>query len=100
MEEQLVNNKKKRVIDWIKENPWTATTMATLFTLSVVEGVMMLKAYDRLGKLEKENQVLKSENLDFRGQIRANERENRRLGRELGNLNYQLGKSVASKNKQ
>ena len=100
MEEQLVNNKKKKVIDWIKENPWTVTTMATLFTLSVVEGVMMLKAYDRLGKLEKENQVLKSENLDFRGQIRANERENRRLGRELGNLNYQLGKSVASKNKQ
>ena len=100
MEEQKKKKLWSGMVEWIKENPWTATTMATLFTLSVVEGVMMLKAYDRLGKLEKENQVLKSENLDFRGQIRANERENRRLGREIGNLNYQLGKSVASKNKQ
>ena len=101
MEEQLENKKKSkwgRISSWIKENPWEVTAGLTLFTLYIVEGVILLKANERLGKLEKDNQVLKNENADLRGQIHANEKENHRLGRELGNLNYQLGKSVASKN--
>ena len=92
MEEQ----KKKNLWTWIKENPWTAATEVTLFTLSIVEMGMMLKANDRIGKLEKENQSLKGENSDLRGQIHATEKENRRLSHELNNAWYQNGKERAS----
>jgi septal ring factor EnvC (AmiA/AmiB activator) len=63
----------------------------------MAEGYYLLKANEKLGNLEKENQSLKGENADLRGQIRATEKENRRLGREIENSYYQLGKKSMTK---
>ena len=94
-----MKEKMNKVWSWIKENPWTVLSEVTLLSLTIGEGVLLLTENERIRELETENKKLKGENLDLTGQIRAEEKENRRLSRENGNLNYQLGKVVASKTK-
>ncbi len=91
--EEKKNKNKKNHWSWFKKN-WRTLAEAAVF---ITETAIAWKLY---GDLEKENQKLQSENTDLRGQIYADERENRRLSRENGNLNFQLGKMVASKKQQ
>jgi cell shape-determining protein MreC len=93
MEEQ----KKKKFWLWIKENRITIGVSLISLTLMGIEGYYLLKTNEKLGNLEKENQALKGENADLKGQIHATEKENRRLSHELNNTYYQLGKEKASK---
>jgi len=94
MEEQ----KKKRTFwSWVKENRMTVGVGLISLVGMMAEGYYLLKANEKLGNLEKENQSLKGENADLRGQIRATEKENRRLGREIENSYYQLGKKSMTK---
>jgi hypothetical protein len=94
MEEQ----KKKRTFwSWVKENRMTVGVGLISLVGMMAEGYYLLKANEKLGNLEKENQSLKGENADLRGQIHATEKENRRLGREIENSYYQLGKKSMTK---
>ena len=94
MEEQ----KKKRTFwSWVKDNRMTVGVGLISLIGMMVEGYYLLKANEKLGNLEKENQSLKGENADLRGQIHATEKENRRLGREIENSYYQLGKKSMTK---
>lgn len=81
---------KKNHWSWFKKN-WRILVEAAVI---IADTTITWKLY---GDLKKEIQKLQGENTDLRGQIYANERENRRLSRENGNLNFQLGKMVASK---
>jgi len=77
--------------NWIKKN-WKALLGSAIpASIIIVEAIV-------LSKVKSENKKLQDENLELRGQITAGERENRRLSRENGNLNYQLGKLVAKRN--
>ena len=93
MEEQ---KKKNGFWSWIKENSMTVGVGVLSLTLMGIEGYYLLKENEKLGNLEKENQSLKSENAELRGQIHATEKENRRLSHELNNAWYQNGKERAS----
>jgi FtsZ-binding cell division protein ZapB len=93
MEEQ---KKKSRFWSWIKENPMTVGVSLISLTLMGIEGYYLLRAKEDVGNLTKENQSLKGENADLRGQIHATEKENRRLSHELNNTYYQLGKKEAN----
>jgi hypothetical protein len=94
MEEQ----KKKRTFwSWVKDNRMTVGVGLISLVGMMAEGYYLLKANEKLGNLEKENQSLKGENADLRGQIHATEKENRRLGREIENSYYQLGKKSMTK---
>ena len=94
MEEQ----KKKRTFwSWVKENRMTVGVGLISLVGMMAEGYYLLKANETLGNLERENQSLKGENADLRGQIHATEKENRRLGREIENSYYQLGKKSMTK---
>ena len=90
MEEQ---KKKSRFWSWIKEN--SVTVGVSLISLTLM-GIEVLSAKKKIGDLSKENQSLKGENADLRGQIHATEKENRRLSHELNNTYYQLGKKEAN----
>lgn len=90
MEEQ---KKKSRFWSWIKKNP--VTIGVSLISLTLM-GIELLRAKENIGNLTKENQSLKGENTDLRGQIHATEKENRRLSHELNNTYYQLGKEKAN----
>ena len=93
MEEQ----KKKRTFwSWIKKNPVTVGVSLISLTLMGIEGYYLLRAKENIGDLTKENQSLKGENADLRGQIHATEKENRHLSHELNNTYYQLGKKEAN----
>ena len=94
MEEQ---KKKSRFWSWIKENSMTVGVSLISLTLMGIEGYYLLRAKENIGDLSKENQSLKGENADLRGQIHATEKENRRLSHELNNTYYQLGKKEANK---
>ena len=94
MEEQ---KKKNGFWSWIKKNPVTIGVSLISLTLMGIEGYYLLRAKENIGDLTKENQSLKGENADLRGQIRATEKENRRLGREIENSYYQLGKKSMTK---
>ena len=91
MEEK--ENKSKKVTSWLKKN-WA---VIVLTGISLLEGYCMIKENVDLGK---EKRRLEGENADLKGQIHACEKENRHLARELGNVNYQFGKLVASTNKK
>ncbi len=94
MEEQ----KKKRTFwSWVKDNRMTVGVGLISLVGMMAEGYYLLKANEKLGNLEKENQSLKGENADLRGQIHATEKENRRLGKEIENSYYQLGKKSMTK---
>lgn len=93
MEEQ---KKKNGFWSWIKKNPVTVGVILISLTLMGIEGYYLLRAKECIGDLLKENQSLKGENADLRGQIHATEKENRRLSHELNNTYYQLGKEKAS----
>ena len=93
MEEQ---KKKSRFWSWMKENSVTVGVSLISLTLMGIEGYYLLRAKESIGDLTKENQSLKGENADLRGQIHATEKENRRLSRELNNTYYQLGKKEAN----
>jgi hypothetical protein len=94
MEEQ----KKKRTFwSWVKDNRMTVGVGLISLVGIIAEGYYLLKANEKLGNLEKENQSLKGENADLRGQIHATEKENRRLSHELNNTYYQLGKKEANR---
>lgn len=88
MEEQ----KKKSLWSWIKENPVTVGVSLISLTLVGIEGYYLVKTNREIGNLKEDNQALMNENTDLRGQLRATERENRKLGREIENSYYQLGK--------
>ena len=90
MEEQ---KKKNGFWSWIKKNP--VTVGVSLISLTLM-GIEVLSAKKKIGDLSKENQSLKGENADLRGQIHATEKENRRLSHELNNTYYQLGKKEAN----
>jgi FtsZ-binding cell division protein ZapB len=92
MEEQ----KKKSLWSWIKENRVAVGVGLLSLTLMGLEGYYLLRANKCIGNLKKDNQTLKGENADLRGQIHATEKENRRLSHELNNTYYQLGKEKAS----
>ena len=94
MEEQ---KKKSRFWSWMKENSVTVGVSLISLTLMGIEGYYLLKAKEDVGNLTKENQSLKGENADLRGQIHATEKENRRLSNELNNTYYQLGKKEANR---
>ena len=93
MEEQ---KKKSRFWSWMKENSVTVGVSLISLTLMGIEGYYLLRAKEDVGNLTKENQSLKGENADLRGQIHATEKENRRLSHELNNTYYQLGKEKAN----
>ena len=93
MEEQ---KKKNGFWSWIKENSVTVGVSLISLTLMGIEGYYLLRANKCIGDLKKDNQTLKGENADLKGQIHATERENRRLSHELNNTYYQLGKEKAS----
>ena len=93
MEEQ---KKRKKVWSWIKENSMTVGISLISLTLMGIEGYYLLRAKEDVGNLTKENQSLKGENSELRGQIHATEKENRRLSHELNNAWYQNGKERAS----
>ena len=93
MEEQ---KKKSRFWSWIKENSVTVGVSLISLTLMGIEGYYLLRAKENIGDLTKENQSLKGENADLRGQIHATEKENRHLSHELNNTYYQLGKKEAN----
>ena len=92
MEEQ-----KKNWKSWIRENYVTIGVSLISLTLMGIEGYCLLRTKETLGNLEKENQSLKDENADLRGQVHATERENRRLSHELNNAWYQNGKDRANR---
>ena len=92
MEEQ----KKKSLWSWIKENRVVFGVSLISLTLMGIEGYQLLRTNKEIGNLTKENQSLKGENADLKGQIHATEKENRRLSHELNNTYYQLGKEKAS----
>ena len=94
MEEQ---KKKSRFWSWMKENSVTIGVSLISLTLMGIEGYYLLRAKEDVGNLTKENQSLKGENADLRGQIHATEKENRRLSHELNNTYYQLGKKEANR---
>lgn len=95
MEEQV--NKKKKFVEWLKENHvLVETALLSLISLTV-EGYFLLETKKRCKNLTEENLNLKNENTELRGQIRAVERENRKLGREVENSYYQLGKKSMTK---
>ena len=94
MEEQ---KKKSRFWSWIKKNPVTVGVSLISLTLMGIEGYYLLRAKEDVGNLMKENQSLKGENADLRGQIHATEKENRHLSHELNNTYYQLGKKEANR---
>lgn len=94
MEEQ---KKRKKVWSWIKENRMTIGVSLISLTLMGIEGYYLLRAKEDIGNLTKENQSLKGENADLKGQIHATEKENRRLSHELNNAWYQNGKERASR---
>ena len=93
MEEQ---KKKSRFWSWMKENSVTVGVSLISLTLMGIEGYYLLRAKENIGDLTKENQSLKGENAELRGQIHATEKENRRLSHELNNTYYQLGKKEAN----
>ena len=93
MEEQ---KKKRRIWSWMKENSVTVGVSLISLTLMGIEGYYLLRAKENIGDLTKENQSLKGENADLRGQIHATEKENRHLSHELNNTYYQLGKKEAN----
>jgi FtsZ-binding cell division protein ZapB len=94
MEEQ----KKKRTFwSWVKDNRMTVGVGLISLVGMIAEGYCLLKANEKLGNLEKENQSLKNENADLQGQIRATEKENRHLTHELNNAWYQNGKDKANR---
>lgn len=93
MEEQ---KKKSRFLSWIKENHVTLGVSLISLTLMGIEGYYLLRAKENIGDLTKENQSLKGENSELRGQIHATEKENRHLSHELNNAWYQNGKERAS----
>ena len=93
MEEQ---KKKSRFWSWMKENSVTVGVSLISLTLMGIEGYYLLRAKENIGDLTKENQSLKGENADLRGQIHATEKENRHLSHELNNTYYQLGKKEAN----
>ena len=93
MEEQ---KKKSRFWSWMKENSVTVGVSLISLTLMGIEGYYLLRAKESIGDLTKENQSLKGENAELRGQIHATEKENRRLSHELNNTYYQLGKKEAN----
>jgi FtsZ-binding cell division protein ZapB len=93
MEEQ---KKKNGFWSWIKKNPVTVGVSLISLTLMGIEGYYLLRAKEDVGNLMKENQSLKGENADLRGQIHATEKENRHLSHELNNTYYQLGKKEAN----
>ena len=93
MEEQ---KKKSRFWSWMKENSVTVGVSLISLTLMGIEGYYLLRAKENMGNLTKENRSLKGENAELRGQIRATEKENRRLSNELNNTYYQLGKKEAN----
>ena len=90
--------KEKRTFwSWVKDNRMTVGVSVISLIGMIAEGYYLLKANETLGNLKKENQSLKSENADLRGQIHATEKENRRLGKEIENSYYQLGKKSMTK---
>ena len=93
MEEQ---KKKSRFWSWMKENSVTVGVSLISLTLMGIEGYYLLRAKENIGDLTKENQSLKGENAELRGQIHATEKENRHLSHELNNTYYQLGKKEAN----
>ena len=94
MKEEKVN--KRKFMDWVKDHS-VEITSGFISICSIVVGAVMYQKVTREKKvLMKKNQELENENRELRGQVIAGEKENRRLNRENGNLNYQLGK-MASK---
>ena len=92
----MEEKKKSRFWSWMKENSVTVGVSLISLTLMGIEGYYLLRAKENIGNLTKENQSLKGENADLRGQIHATEKENRHLSHELNNTYYQLGKKEAN----
>ena len=98
MKEEKVNN-KRTISDWVR-NHSVEIVSGVVSISSIVLSIVVCQRVKREGEiLKKKNQELENENRELRGQIIAGEKENRRLNRENGNLNYQLGKMAAKQNK-
>ena len=90
MDKEKVNLKQ-----WLKKN-WPSILVSGVSVMAVAYEYYLITELKRTNDaLVAENRDLERKSLDLAGQVRASERENRQLTREIGNLNYQLGKVVS-----